>query len=92
MSLSGQNIAGFSDPIADALLEVARVTLDITSRREFYADFEARFEREAASLVLLYPVRPYVRPINLDAPHPGLLVEPASRFRNVHEWSFIAPQ
>ena len=91
LSLSGQNIAGFSDPIADALLEVARVTLDVTDRREFYADFEARFEREAASLVLLYPVRTYLRPVDLEAPHPGLLIEPASRFRDIHQWSFVTP-
>ena len=89
VSLSGQNIAGFSDPIADALLERARVTLDVNVRREFYADFDARFVREAASLVLLYPVRSYVRPAALQAPDPGLLFESASRFRDIQEWRFV---
>jgi len=89
VSLSGQNIAGFSDPIADALLEKARVTLDVNVRREFYADFDARFVREAASLVLLYPVKSYVRPAALEAPDPGLLFESASRFRDIHEWRFV---
>jgi peptide/nickel transport system substrate-binding protein len=88
VSLDGQNIAGFSDPIADALLEVARVTLDVNLRREFYADFLARFEHEAASLVLFYPVRTYLRPPRLVAPDPGLLFEPASRFALIEEWRF----
>lgn len=89
VSLDGQNIAGFSDPIADALLEVARVTLDVNLRREFYENFVARFEREAASLVLFYPVRTYLRPAGLDAPDPGLLFEPASRFYGIEAWRFI---
>ena len=88
LSLDGQNIAGFSDPIADALLEVARGTLDVNVRREFYDDFVARFDREAASLVLLYPVRSYVRPASLEAPAPGLLFAAASRFNGIHEWHF----
>jgi peptide/nickel transport system substrate-binding protein len=89
VSLDGQNIAGFSDPIADALLEVARVELDVNLRREFYEEFLARFEREAASLVLFYPVRTYLRPARLFAPDPGLLFEPASRFARIEEWRFV---
>jgi peptide/nickel transport system substrate-binding protein len=88
VSLDGQNIAGFSDPTADALLEAARVTLDVGLRRELYEAFVDRFQREAASLVLFYPVRTYLRPASLNAPDPGLLFEPASRFYAIEAWRF----
>ncbi len=83
---SGANVAGFEDPEADALLEAARVTLDLSERRELYRLFATRFVGQAASIVLYYPQRPYVLPARLEGFTPGILFTPASRFRDVHLW------
>lgn len=81
------NIAGYQDPIADALLENARQTVDMGERRQLYTAFEKRFVSEAASIVLTYPYRLYVHPQNLENFEPGLLFEPSDRFRNIHLWN-----
>ena len=56
ISETGRNIAGYQDATADALLEAARLTVDAAERRELYAAFEARFEEQAASVILAYPL------------------------------------
>jgi len=80
------NVAGFSDPEADALLEAARTTLDIAERRELYALFQARFEELGASVVISYPTMTYVRPAALVGFEPMLLIDPSQRFRDVERW------
>lgn len=80
------NVAGFSDPEADALLEAARTTLDVAERRELYALFQARFEELGASVVISYPTMTYVRPASLAGFEPMLLVDPAQRFRDIDRW------
>lgn len=86
----GRNVAGFHDPDSDALLEAARLTLDQSERRELYARFSDRFAQLVPAVVLAHPRRAYVRPLALDAPDPGLLYQPASRFWDVHRWQ-LAP-
>jgi peptide/nickel transport system substrate-binding protein len=83
---AGANVAGFEDREADALLEAARVTLDLAERRELYRLFADRFTGQAASAVLYYPQRPYVMPARLEGFTPGILFTPGSRFRDVHLW------
>ena len=83
------NVAGFSDPEADALLEAARTTLDVTERRELYALFEARFEELGASVVISYPTMTYVHPARLAGFEPMLLVNPSSRFEDVARWMVV---
>jgi peptide/nickel transport system substrate-binding protein len=82
----GRNLAGYQDAAADALLESARATLDISERRDLYARFAERFRAAGASLVLYYPERTYVHPVALEGFEEGLLFAPASRFRDVHLW------
>ena len=89
ISLSGRNIAGYHDPETDALLEAARLTLDIAERTDLYARFSQRFQEAAPAVVLQYPARAYVYPTNLAGVTDGLLFEPASRFRDVHRWHFV---
>ena len=82
----GRNVAGYNDPLADALLEVARTTLDVAERRDLYQRFTARFVETAPSVVLHYPARTYVHPAGLSGLAAGLLFEPSDRFRDVHLW------
>ena len=88
ISNPGRNVAGYNDTVADALLEAARVTLDVAERRELYERFNERFVETAPSVVLYYPARAYVHPRALSGLTDGLLFEPASRFRDVHLWRF----
>ena len=80
------NVAAFSDPEADALLEAARTTSDVGERRELYALFQARFEELGASLVISYPTMTYVHPASLAGFEPMLLVTPGHRFQDVDRW------
>ena len=84
----GRNVAGYHDPLSDALLEAARTTLDVAERRELYERFTQRFVETVPSVVLLYPARAYVHPAALRGLAGGLLFEPADRFREVHRWRF----
>ncbi len=84
--IAAGNVAGFSDPEADALLEAARTTLDVAERRELYALFEARFEELGASVVISYPTMTYVHPAKLAGFEPMLLVSPSARFEDVERW------
>jgi peptide/nickel transport system substrate-binding protein len=84
----GRNVAGYTDPASDRLLEAARATLDVAERRELYALFTERFAETAPAVVVLYPRRSYLLPADLEVPDPGLLFGPESRFRDVHLWRF----
>ncbi len=80
------NVASFTDPEADALLEAARTTTDLGERRELYALFQARFEELGASLVVSYPTMTYVHPSALAGFTPMLLVDPTQRFQDIDRW------
>ena len=82
----GRNVAAYTDPASDRLLEAARVTLDIAERRDLYAQLSARFAETAPSVILLYPRRAYLLPAGLEGLDGGLLFGPESRFRDVHLW------
>ncbi len=84
---AGGNVAGFSDPEADALLEAARTTLDVAERRDLYEFFARRFEEQGASVVVAHPQRLYAHPASLRGFVPGLLFTSGSRFASVHQWS-----
>lgn len=84
----GRNVAGYIDARSDALLEAARLTVDIADRRALYAEFLERFAENAPAIVLLYPQRAYVRPATLAGVTEGLIFEPSDRFRDVHAWRF----
>ena len=87
--LGAGNVAVFSDAEADALLEVARTTLDVGERREFYALFSSRFAAAAPSVVIGHPVYRYVHSASLTGIDPErLIVRPEQRFIDVHLWRF----
>jgi peptide/nickel transport system substrate-binding protein len=83
----GRNIAGYTSDDADALMEEARRTSDQADRAELYYEYQGLFLNDVPSVPLysplfFYMVRERVQGIDL-----GVLFTPASRFRNVWEWS-----
>lgn len=83
---SGRNLSGYSDSLMDDVLERARQNTDLARRKELYEDF-AKFLVAGAPAVPLYaPVSVYVQRDNVQGFAAALLVTPASRFSNVHEW------
>ncbi len=84
--LGSGNVAWFSDPEADALMEAARTTLDVAERRELYALFLERFEELGASLVVAYPQRFYLHPERMAGMQERLLFSPPVRLEDIHLW------
>ncbi|HJM88927.1 MAG TPA: peptide ABC transporter substrate-binding protein [Dehalococcoidia bacterium] len=82
----GSNVAGYHDPLADALLEAGRTTLDEAERRQLYAAFTERFAEMAPSIVLHCPQRLYAHPRSLRGLSDGVLFDRSDRFRSVHLW------
>ncbi|MCK9486891.1 MAG: ABC transporter substrate-binding protein [Dehalococcoidia bacterium] len=80
------NVAWFSDPEADALLEAARTTMDMAERSDLYALFLDRFEALGASRVVAYPQRVYLHPERMAGLEPRLLSTAANRLDDVHRW------
>ena len=82
----GSNVAGYHDPLADALLEAGRTTLDEAERRQLYSAFTERFAEMAPSIVLHYPQRLYAHPRALRGLSDGILFDHSDRFRSVYLW------
>jgi peptide/nickel transport system substrate-binding protein len=82
----GRNVAGYSDPAVDDVLERARQTTDIERRRELYELFTGYFLANQPSIPLFTPIQLYVQQTRVRGFEPSLLFTPASRFANVHEW------
>jgi peptide/nickel transport system substrate-binding protein len=86
MAPDGANVGGYGDPRADAVLALARLTLDIPERRGLYERFNDLFAETVPGIVVRYPTATYVRPTALKTPPPGLLFTTAHRFADVHLW------
>ena len=83
----GLNLAGFSHPQADQLLENARQTPSTEQRAEDYRAFQEIFARELPAVLLYTPTHQYlVRAEVQGVVSPQLLLSPGSRFYDVHRW------
>jgi peptide/nickel transport system substrate-binding protein len=88
---NGRNISGYASDDADQLLEEARRTNDIDARKELYAEFQELFVRDLPSIPLYVPLYSYFVRDTVSGVDPGVLFSPASRFRNVYEWTVSSP-
>jgi peptide/nickel transport system substrate-binding protein len=86
LAAPGRNLTGYSDPLMDDVLERARLTTDLARRKELYEDFASFFIAGAPAVPLYAPVSVYVLRANVQGFAPAMLITPASRFSNVHEW------
>jgi peptide/nickel transport system substrate-binding protein len=87
---SGQNYAGWQDPVADDLMERARQVSPtrIEERRALYQQLQRRFVEVEPAILLYHPVYTYVvaDPNIGGIQLPQLLVEPADRFSTLRSW------
>ena len=82
----GRNLASFSDPVADRLLEDGRLATSATERAVEYEAFQEIFARELPAVLLHAPVYQYVARSDLKGLSPGLLLDLSARFQDVHLW------
>jgi peptide/nickel transport system substrate-binding protein len=82
----GRNLAAYSNPTADLLMEQARQTEDIEERREYYSRFQMLFVEDIPSVTLYYPTYTYFLSSRISDVNPGVLFWTSSRFADVHEW------
>lgn len=82
----GLNVAGFANRKADELLEKARRSTDRAERTKQYQEFQTLFAEELPSLPLYYPTYDFAISAKIKGVKPGVMANPADRFRNVVEW------
>ena len=85
---SGLNVANWSNQTADKLLEEARQSSDLSTRRGDYARFQELFAQEQPSILLYYPVYAYAVPASLKGVSLDLFLQPSDRFTTVIDWYF----
>jgi peptide/nickel transport system substrate-binding protein len=83
---NGLNVSGFANRRADDLMERARRSVDQNERTRFYAELQGLFAEEVPSLPLYYPTYDFAVSSKIKGVKPGVMAEPADRFRNVVEW------
>jgi len=83
---SGLNVAGWSNRVADQLLEDGRANQSRDARQQDYAKFQSLFAQEQPSILLYYPVYVYALPSALHGTSLGLMLQPSDRFQTVTDW------
>jgi peptide/nickel transport system substrate-binding protein len=81
----GGNLAQFSNPRVDTLLEEARAA-PYTRREELYNEFQEIFAQEVPSIPLYVSRALYVQDADVSGVRIGQLAEPGDRFWQVQEW------
>jgi len=82
----GRNLASFSDPDVDRLLENARLATSTAQRADDYRSFQEEYAKEQPVVLLYTPAFQYVVRSDLRGLSPGVLLERSSRFNDVHLW------
>lgn len=84
----GRNLAAYSNPAADAVMEQARVSNDLAERQRLYHTFQELFDKHTPSVLLYYPVSTYFVTDEVKNIATGVMFDTSSRFRNAYEWTF----
>lgn len=82
----GLNIALYTNPRADALLEKARTQINRTMREETYQEFEQIVAEEHPAIFLYSPYYHYKPSAALQGYMITHIIHPSNRFGSVHEW------
>ena len=83
---SGTNLSGFSDPVADQLLENGRQAISDADRAADYRQFQEIFARQVPAVLLYTPTYQYIVRADLEGLSPGLLTTLGERFSDVYKW------
>jgi peptide/nickel transport system substrate-binding protein len=86
MGSAGLNIANYSNPIADRLIEEGRRSSNPEVRQDMYYQFQEIWDRSAPSVIIAYPRYTYVHVNRIQSVVPELLPAPHLRFAFIHEW------
>jgi len=86
----GNNLAGFVNPQSDLVLEKARQTSDIATRKTLYFQFQEIFALEMPSLPLYQRTLTYVVDRRLQGVAPLVLFDSSSRFSEISQWHLEA--
>ena len=82
----GRNLASFSDPDVDRLLENGRQASSPAERAQDYRSFQEIFAQELPAVLLYTPSYQYVVRADLQGLSPGLLLGFSARFDDAHLW------
>jgi peptide/nickel transport system substrate-binding protein len=82
----GLNVTGFNNRRSDELLEKGRRTTNREERAKLYQEFQSVFAEELPSLPLFFPTYDFAISTKIKGVKPGVVANPADRFRNVVEW------
>ncbi len=82
----GLNVALYTSITADAALEEARTTRDITKRNDALMNFAQEVKKETPALFLYQPEFLYIFPKNVTGATLNGIAEAHERFASVHEW------
>jgi peptide/nickel transport system substrate-binding protein len=82
----GLNVAGWTNRIADQLLEDGRRSSDRKTRQDDYAKFQSLFAQQQPSILLFHPMYAYAVPASLKGVSLGLILQPSDRFLTVADW------
>ena len=87
----GVNFSNYNSPRADVLLEEARLTSDLSLRRDLYQEFQTLFAEQVPSLLLYQPVYSYAVSDSVRGVQIGPMINSSDRFQSVTSW-YIATQ
>ena len=82
----GLNVAMYTNPQADKLLEEAFVTTDVATRTKYYTQFEADVRKDMPAVFLYSPDFIYAVSKNLQGLDISHITSVSDRFLNVHNW------
>jgi peptide/nickel transport system substrate-binding protein len=82
----GLNLGGWSNRIADSLLEDGRHQQDRAVRRDDYVKFQLLFSEQQPSILLYHPIYLYAVPASLKGVSLGVMLQPSDRFLGVGDW------
>ncbi len=83
---AGLNFAGFASQQADEILEQARRTGDMVTRKNLYASFQSIFSADNPALYLYEPMFGYAVSPKVQGVRLGYITEPADRLRSLADW------
>ncbi len=82
----GLNIAMYSNPKIDKILEEAQKTIKVENRNDKYKDFVLEFNKDLPALLIYSPKYLYVTSKELNNINLDTLINPSDRFGSIYTW------
>ncbi|MFC1595108.1 ABC transporter substrate-binding protein [Patescibacteria group bacterium] len=82
----GLNVAMYTNPKADRLLEDARTSIDLATHDEKYEEFQKELQKELPALFLYSPSNLYIFPKDIRGVEIERITLTAERFSQIEQW------